>query len=193
MAAGAACRGESLRVLHQRRIGHNASMRRPSSVSARSVISTPFGPLSAWWHRTDGLRVAWGRRVPRDAVRRALPATLLRRLAEAAKGAPVAFDDIPTPKGTGFQQRCWEIARRIPRGRTLTYGELAARAGSPGAARAAGQAMRRNPIPLIVPCHRVVASRGLGGYAGTDQGTSARCRLKASLLALERAAPDERR
>lgn len=77
------------------------------------------------------------------------------------------------------------IAKRIPRGATLTYGEVARRAGAPGAARAVGQAMRRNPTPLVVPCHRVVASSGLGGYSGTDRGTDPRCRCKAELLRLE--------
>ena len=156
------------------------------SQTKRSVIGTPFGPLSAWWHRTGGLRVEWGDRTVADSVIRPLPTRLMPRLAKAARGAPVKFDDIPTPEGTEFQRRCWNVARRIPRGRTLTYGEVARRAGAPGAARAVGQAMRRNPLPLIVPCHRVVATNGLGGYAGTSRSADARCRVKASLLELER-------
>jgi methylated-DNA-[protein]-cysteine S-methyltransferase len=66
-----------------------------------------------------------------------------------------------------FHEKVLAAARRIPYGRTATYGELAARAGSPRAARAVGQAMARNPVPLIIPCHRVVASGGgLGGFGG---------------------------
>lgn len=78
--------------------------------------------------------------------------------------------------------------RKVPAGDTVTYGELAARAGHPRAARAAGLAMRRNPTPVLVPCHRVVASNGLGGFTpGLD--------LKRKLLALEqpRAQPPTRR
>lgn len=115
-----------------------------------------------------------------------LPPRLLDRLARAAVGADAEFDDIATPNGTAFQRRCWNVARRIPRGATLSYGEVAKRAGAPGAARAVGQAMRRNPIALIVPCHRVVASNGLGGYAGTSRAADARCRTKLALLERER-------
>ncbi len=151
----------------------------------RAVIKTPFGPLSAWWHRDGSLRVEWGQPTGPSTVR-PLPPRFLARLARAAAGERALFDDIDTPAGTPFQRRCWEVARRIPRGRTLTYAEVAKRAGAPGAARAVGQAMRRNPLPLVVPCHRVVATGGLGGYAGTSRGSDARCRLKAALLELER-------
>jgi methylated-DNA-[protein]-cysteine S-methyltransferase len=78
----------------------------------------------------------------------------------------------------GFTCRVLKAARTIPPGTTITYGELARRAGSPRAYRAAGQVMARNPIPLVIPCHRVVAAGGPGGYAG---GLA----MKARLLALE--------
>lgn len=77
--------------------------------------------------------------------------------------------------------------RAIPRGTTLSYGDLARRAGRPGAARAAGGAVGRNPVSLLIPCHRVIAADGsLGGY-GTAAwgGTEAALDLKAALLALE--------
>jgi len=72
--------------------------------------------------------------------------------------------------GTSFQQSVWQALRRIPAGRTLSYGELAKRIGKPGAARAVGAACGANPIPVLVPCHRVLASSGgLGGFtAGLD-------------------------
>jgi methylated-DNA-[protein]-cysteine S-methyltransferase len=79
-----------------------------------------------------------------------------------AAGIAVAFSG-----GTAFQRRVWEELRTIPRGSTVTYGELAARLGRPGAARAVGSAVARNPISIVVPCHRVVGSGGaLTGYAG---------------------------
>lgn len=76
--------------------------------------------------------------------------------------------DLPlAPKGTDFQQRVWAALREIPYGETRTYGEIAAAAGNPKAARAVGMANNRNPIAVIVPCHRVVGSNGkLVGYAG---------------------------
>ena len=67
-------------------------------------------------------------------------------------------------RGSPFQLRCWEVLRKIPPGELIAYGELAELAGSARAARAVGSAMRRNPVPLFVPCHRVVASNGPGGF-----------------------------
>jgi methylated-DNA-[protein]-cysteine S-methyltransferase len=81
--------------------------------------------------------------------------------------------------GTPFQRRVWEELRTIPRGETATYAELAARIGAPGAARAVGSAVARNPVSIVVPCHRVVGADGsLAGYAGGVE-------RKRALLALE--------
>jgi len=74
---------------------------------------------------------------------------------------PVDLSDAPP-----FHAKVLRSACAIPYGGTLTYGQLAARASSPRAARAVGQAMATNPVPLVVPCHRVVAAGGLGGYGG---------------------------
>ncbi len=101
-------------------------------------------------------------------------------------GEALTFSDIPTPKTPPFFSRCWAVCRRIKRGKTMTSGEMAAKAGSPGASRAAGQAMRRNPLPIVVPCHRVVASSGdLHGYSGQVDPQSLSLRRKAALLSLE--------
>jgi len=166
----------------------SVSTQAPQKLQKPPVIRTPFGPLAAFREHNGTLRVEWGERTAARTRSEAEPASknLLDRLALAATGKATKFSDVPTPAGTAFQRRCWTICRNIPRGRTLTYGEVAKRAGSPGAARAVGQAMRSNPIPLIVPCHRVVATNGLGGYAGTDRSADARCKRKAGLLELER-------
>jgi len=66
--------------------------------------------------------------------------------------------------GTYFQKTVWEALQKIPRGQTRTYGEIAAAIGRPNAARAVGTACGANPIPLFIPCHRVVAKNGLGGF-----------------------------
>ena len=68
--------------------------------------------------------------------------------------------------GTDFQHRVWSALLDIPTGQTVTYGELAARIGKPKAARAVGTALGANPVPFFVPCHRVVAANGLGGFTG---------------------------
>jgi AraC family transcriptional regulator of adaptative response/methylated-DNA-[protein]-cysteine methyltransferase len=68
---------------------------------------------------------------------------------------------------TAFRRRVWEALRRIPAGETRSYGEVAAAVGAPRAARAVGTACATNPVPIVVPCHRVVGAHGsLGGYAG---------------------------
>jgi methylated-DNA-[protein]-cysteine S-methyltransferase len=70
-------------------------------------------------------------------------------------------------EGTPFQQQVWRIVQAIPRGQTKTYQGVAIAIGKPGAARAVGQAMGRNPVPIIIPCHRVVGSSGRpGGFGG---------------------------
>jgi O-6-methylguanine DNA methyltransferase len=69
--------------------------------------------------------------------------------------------------GTTFQKKCWEALLRIPYGKTCSYADIAKQVGSPRAFRAVGQANHNNPIPIIVPCHRVITSSGtLGGYGG---------------------------
>jgi methylated-DNA-[protein]-cysteine S-methyltransferase len=95
-------------------------------------------------------------------------ATLADRLRRYFDGDAVTFDEPLDPAiGTPFQRRVWAICRAIPRGETRTYGQLAHEAGSPRAARAVGQAMARNPWPVIVPCHRVLGSdQRLTGYGG---------------------------
>lgn len=91
------------------------------------------------------------------------------------------FDRLVTPpldvRGTAFELRVWDALRLIPLARTTSYGELAAELGRPTAARAVGNAVRRNPASLIIPCHRVVGSGGsLTGYGG---GLEAKARLLA--------------
>lgn len=71
------------------------------------------------------------------------------------------------PSGTPFQQKVWEVLQSIPYGKTLSYKEVATKAGNPKACRAVGMANNRNPIPIIIPCHRVIGADGkLVGYGG---------------------------
>jgi len=79
---------------------------------------------------------------------------------------------------TPFQRAVWQQISLIPRGKTITYGQIAQKIGSPQAAQAVGQACHRNPLALIIPCHRVVGKKALGGFAG-DKG------IKNYLLGLE--------
>jgi methylated-DNA-[protein]-cysteine S-methyltransferase len=112
------------------------------------------------------LRARFGRDV---ALREAHdPLGLTRRARAWFEGDLAALDGIPVDGGgTPFQRRVWAALRRIAPGETTTYGALAATLGAPGAARAVGLACGRNPIAIVVPCHRVVGADGrLTGYAG---------------------------
>lgn len=101
------------------------------------------------------------------------------QLAEYFSGKRRKFDLALDPAGTEFQKAVWRAISSVPFGQTITYGELARRAGVPGSARAAGAATGRNPIGIVVPCHRIMGSDGsLTGYAG---GLA----KKRALLALE--------
>ena len=102
-----------------------------------------------------------------------------RELAEYFAGERKRFEIALAPEGTPFQRSVWKAISTVDFGQTIAYGELARRAGSPGSVRAAGAATGRNPITIIIPCHRIVGSDGsLTGYAGgLDR--------KRALLALE--------
>jgi methylated-DNA-[protein]-cysteine S-methyltransferase len=92
----------------------------------------------------------------------------IRRFTAYFEGQPVDFPDpLDLTGATAFQQEVWRATCLIPRGRTRSYAWLAGQIGRPGAARAVGQALARNPLPVVVPCHRVLAAGGgLGGFTG---------------------------
>jgi methylated-DNA-[protein]-cysteine S-methyltransferase len=90
-----------------------------------------------------------------------------RQLGEYFAGERTGFDIPLRLDGAAFERRVWDALRAIPHGTTTTYGEVAERIGAPGRARAVGAANARNPIAIVVPCHRVIGSGGrLTGYAG---------------------------
>ena len=110
-------------------------------------------------------------------------ASLVRRLQAYARGSRDDFRDLRIDLGhcTAFRRRVLACCRQVGYGRTVSYGELAAKAGVPRAARAVGNCMATNPLPLIVPCHRVIAADGRPGAYSAPGGT----RMKRRLLAME--------
>ncbi|HEX5493893.1 MAG TPA: methylated-DNA--[protein]-cysteine S-methyltransferase [Mycobacteriales bacterium] len=151
-----------------------------------TVLDSPIGPLTllATDDALTGLHLL-ERRHPPDPERFGEPDPT--RFTEAADqlrayfaGHLTEFDLPLAPAGTPFQQRVWAELRAIPYGRTASYGQIAAQLGKPTAARAVGAANGRNPISIIVPCHRLVSSTGgLISYGGGLE-------RKAWLLAHER-------
>ncbi|MEV6622725.1 methylated-DNA--[protein]-cysteine S-methyltransferase [Amycolatopsis sp. NPDC051106] len=168
-----------------------------------TVFDTALGPCGLAW-RDD---VVTGTSLP-DGAAAGLRARLAQRFPDAVEGPPpapvrVAVDGIVALLTgaredlasvrldfTGvpeFNRRAYEIARTIPPGKTLTYGDIAHRLGMPGSAQAVGQAMGNNPFPIVVPCHRVMAAGGKDGGFSARGGVATKRRM----LVIEGALADE--
>ncbi len=146
------------------------------------VYTTVIGPVTiasngaAITHVAFGARELPGAFAPSELTNRAA-----NQLQEYLAGKRTAFDLPLAPEGTPFQQRVWKALQNIPYGQTRSYADVAAAIGSPRATRAVGGANNRNPIAIVIPCHRVVGANGkLTGYAGGLP-------IKQRLLDLERA------
>ncbi len=129
------------------------------------------------------LLIEWrGELVKRIYFSQALPTQRSELAEEIAaylqSGAPCPEAKLDLSGCTPFQKEIYVAVQAIPRGKTMTYGQVAERAGRPGAARAVGRAMATNPFAILVPCHRVVAKGGLGGYLWGRE-------MKEKLLSLE--------
>jgi methylated-DNA-[protein]-cysteine S-methyltransferase len=149
------------------------------------VAATEKGICKLHWPDSPEVRRFVERRFDCKLVKdRARFVEVARQLDEYYAGKRKDFDlPIDFVTGTEFQKRIWKLMLEIPYGETRTYGWMAAKAGSPKGSRAAGQACHNNPIPLIVPCHRVIAKDGaMTGYGGPSESGK---RRKRELLELE--------
>jgi methylated-DNA-[protein]-cysteine S-methyltransferase len=111
---------------------------------------------------------------PPAAVERAMEAIVALLQGEAIDLSAIALDVEHVPP---FERRVYDVARSIPPGATLTYGDIAARLGAPGEAREVGQALGQNPFPIVVPCHRVLAAGGKVGGFSANGGIATKLRL----------------
>lgn len=140
-----------------------------------SILKTEIGELMLVADETSlvGLYFLGGKHVPERSAHwqagegHGVIRQAVSELSEYFKGERKSFSVPVRMVGTPFQHRVWKEIARIPFGKTLTYSELAERAGHPGAVRAAGSSTGRNPLSIIVPCHRVMGKNGsLTGFAG---------------------------
>ena len=147
-----------------------------------SVLPSPIGPLEIACDAQgrlrgvsfgEGLAKAMRREYPRASFAPGeAPAAVSEGIEAYFAGDMSAFARIPwtledAAAGDGFQARVWRALAEVPAGTTITYGEMARRAGEPGAAQAAGVALNRNPVPLVLPCHRVIGAAGaMVGFGG---------------------------
>ncbi|WP_300102273.1 methylated-DNA--[protein]-cysteine S-methyltransferase [uncultured Alistipes sp.] len=171
----------------------------------RKEIMTPCGPLTLlcdgraltavrFGREADGAATAKAAQAGAEMFEKVMPTQqtqearaaqeileqAAREIGEYFEGKRRAFAVPTAAAGTPFQQAVWNALKEIPYGETRTYGEIARRIGHPRASRAVGQANNRNPLPIVVPCHRVIGTSGaLTGYAG---GLA----VKERLLELER-------
>ncbi len=151
------------------------------------VYRTGLGRLTL---ESDGValtRLAFGSvRMDGDERASALANRASSEILEYLSGRRRAFDVPLAPAGTAFQQAVWRAASRIPYGQTRTYAEVAREMGKPGSLRAVGAACKANPLPLLVPTHRIVGSHGkLGGFVAGYPADQA-ARIKRFLLEVER-------
>lgn len=155
-SAGAAPSGTSL-----------SSTEMATPIGTLTVVASPVGVRAVLWpDERDGRVVLPGDARP-DRAADAVLAVAVTQLGEYFAGTRREFDLPLDPHGTPFQQAAWQVLRTIPYGTTMSYGEQARRMGDARKARAVGAANGRNPISVIVPCHRVVGSNGsLTGFAG---------------------------
>lgn len=159
--------------------------------SARKRVDEITTPVGRFWFGADPSNrpvAGWSALEPRPAWVAPAPAAwdLRDRLRAYFEGHGIRFDDLPLPTSKSpFAAACWDALRRSPPGSVTTYGRLASQVGRPAAARAVGNAMRTNPAPVLVPCHRVLAASGLGGYSGSRSPRSPRLAVKRFLLELE--------
>ena len=146
-------------------------------------IDSPVGPLDATLSERALHRLDFGGVAPEGPIPRAVAPLfrqLKRELEEYFAGKRTTFDIPlePEPEGTDFQKNVWASLLEIPYGQVIGYADAAVWAGRPKAVRAAGTACGANRIPILIPCHRVVAKDGLGGYGGG-------LKVKRALLKLE--------
>jgi methylated-DNA-[protein]-cysteine S-methyltransferase len=153
-----------------------------SPVGRLTLVGSDQGLAAVLWQDDDPSRV--GRGATAEDTRHPLLRQAQQELEEYFAGKRRTFTVKLDPSGTQFQNKVWKALRTIPFGETRSYGQIADQIGSRKAVRAVGAANGRNPIPIIVPCHRVI------GADGTLTGFGGGLAIKARLLALEGAGPN---
>ncbi|MBT9259261.1 MAG: MGMT family protein [Clostridiales bacterium] len=124
-----------------------------------------WGPIYLYWTEKGVRELTWAEGKPYPGVVEAKDLSPFPGLKEALLNGESFLGPYDIPWETPFFRTVWELCRKIPKGEVRTYQDLARAAGKPGAARAVGQAMAKNPVPLLTPCHRVVpSSGGIGEY-----------------------------
>lgn len=153
--------------------------------TAYTFLSSPFGRILVAWSDRGLERVGIGPDVAQQAdpqwrLDRSLDCEATRQLREFFEGARHRFDLSLVLEGTPFRMKVWHVLERIPFGETVSYGQVAEWIGAPSSSRAVGMACGTNPLPIVIPCHRVIGATGkLVGFGGGVE-------MKQAMLAFER-------
>lgn len=173
---------ESLRLNHEMELNHHVE------------FQVSVGSISIRWNSREQITaIDWNLKLMPTAEERKDAPAHVRVLGDRIRryfysGTPmgrVPWEHIDRTRWTPFQCAVYEAIAQIPHGETRTYGWVAARVGRLTATRAVGQALRNNPLPILIPCHRVVAVASLGGFMGSIDPTRPELDLKRRLLSLE--------
>ncbi len=177
-----------------RRAARSRAVQAPIRAASYHLFETTLGQAGVVWSEAG----VCGALLPGEASARAVaqrhpearaaagapPAwvrALVARMVDHLRGRPDPLLDVALDLegASPFDRAVWAAAREVPPGAVMTYGQLASRIGRPGAARAVGGAMGRNRVPFIVPCHRIVAASGLGGFSSVKGLKTKRAMLEA--------------
>lgn len=143
------------------------------------LIDSPIGPLTLSGTETALTKLTFGDVRQAGTCSAPVLEQAARELSEYFSGTRREFTVPLAPEGSDFQQKVWAALRSVPYGMTASYKDIAVQTGKPGAAVAVGQANSKNPIPIIIPCHRIIGTNGkLTGYTGG-------LHIKKALLRLE--------
>ena len=133
-----------------------------SPVGTLSIVATPDALVSVWFGEVLAKGFEQAEENRNEIIR-----LTIKQLEEYFAGKRTSFDIPVAPIGTEFQKQVWKSLNEIPFGKTATYGDQALKLGKPSASRAVGAANGKNPIPIIIPCHRVIGADGsLTGFSG---------------------------
>lgn len=144
------------------------------SMHENFVMTTPVGRIYVETRAEAIVRLEYHTRKPVTLHKLGKFAARVKKQIENYFKSPNGLELPVQLEGTAFQKKVWRALQRIPVGQTRTYGDISAQLNS--SPRAVGNACRANPVPLVVPCHRVVASSGIGGFGGETSGRNINCK-----------------
>ncbi len=137
-----------------------------SFTPAVTTIHSPVGPLKITATEKGIISITFAKKPGRSDGQHPILKTCAQQLKEYFAGKRRTFTVPLAPAGTAFQRKVWDQLLTIPCGETLTYGQVASRIRKDRASRAVGNAVGSNPIVIIIPCHRILAGNGMGGFSG---------------------------